>query len=136
MLPLLQEVAAAAHQSGGVHPLSGTVAQWLWAVPLLPLLGNSTGWIMTEMGRQPWLVYGQMKTADGVSANSAGEVLTSLIVFTVLYGALAVIEVGLMLKYIRGGLTSEPPPTYGAPGATGTDEAGGAGEEAPATLVY
>ena len=39
MLPLLQEVAAAAHQSGGVHPLSGTVAQWLWAVPLLPLLG-------------------------------------------------------------------------------------------------
>ena len=105
-------------------------------LPLLPLLGNSTGWIMTEMGRQPWVVYGQMKTAAGVSANSAGEVLTSLIVFTVLYGALAVIEVGLMLKYIRGGLTSEPPPTYGAPGATGTDEAGGAGEEAPATLVY
>ena len=102
-------------------------------LPFLPLLGNSTGWIMTEMGRQPWLVYGQMKTADGVSANSAGEVLTSLIVFTVLYGALAVIEVGLMLKYIRGGLTSEPLPTYGAPGAADADEAG---EEAPATLVY
>jgi len=39
MLPLLQEVAAAATQSGSVHPLSGTVAQWLWLVPLLPFLG-------------------------------------------------------------------------------------------------
>ena len=74
------------------------------------------GWIMTEMGRQPWVVYGQLKTADGVSQNSAGEVLASLIVFTVLYGVLAVIEVGLMLKYIKGGLTSEPLPTYGAAG--------------------
>ena len=124
----------------GLTPAHGKRGLWrttlyLGAIllPFLPLLGNSTGWIMTEMGRQPWLVYGQMKTADGVSANSAGEVLTSLIVFTVLYGALAVIEVGLMLKYIRGGLTSEPLPTYGAPGATDTDEAG---EEAPATLVY
>src|SRR3954471_22341834 len=37
MLPLLQEVAAAAHT--GAHPLSGTAARWLWAVPLLPFLG-------------------------------------------------------------------------------------------------
>lgn len=123
-------------------------------LPFLPLLGNSTGWIMTEMGRQPWLVYGQLKTADGVSANSAGEVLASLIVFTVLYGVLAVIEGGLMLKYIKAGLTDEPLPTYGqggaggAGGAGGTDPGGGpdadgaaggpvgAGPDEPMHLVY
>jgi cytochrome bd ubiquinol oxidase subunit I len=79
-------------------------------MPFLPLLGNATGWIMTEVGRQPWIVYGQMKTAAGVSANSAGEVLASLIIFTALYGVLAVIEAGLMFTYIRRGLPSEPPP--------------------------
>lgn len=87
-------------------------SKWLLAsaiaLPLLPLLANSTGWIMTEMGRQPWIVYGQMKTAAGVSANSAGEVLASLIIFTLLYGVLAVIEAGLMLKSIKAGLTEEP----------------------------
>ena len=62
------------------------------------------------MGRQPWLVYGQLKTADGVSRQLGGEVLASLIVFTVLYGVLAVIEAGLMLKYIKAGLTDEPLP--------------------------
>jgi cytochrome d ubiquinol oxidase subunit I len=90
------------------------------ALPLLPLIGNSMGWIMTEMGRQPWLVYGQLKTAQGVSPNPAGEVLSSLVVFTLLYGALAVIECGLMLKNIRGGLTSEPLPRYNA-GSDGSD---------------
>jgi cytochrome d ubiquinol oxidase subunit I len=79
-------------------------------LPLLPLLANTTGWIMTEMGRQPWIVYGQMKTAAGVSANSGGEVLASLVIFTLLYGVLAVIEGGLMLKYIKAGL-GEPKPT-------------------------
>jgi cytochrome d ubiquinol oxidase subunit I len=78
------------------------------ALPLLPLAANSFGWIMTETGRQPWLVYGQMKTAAGVSANSAGEVLASMIILTVLYGVLAVIEAGLMLKYIRRGPAAAP----------------------------
>jgi cytochrome bd ubiquinol oxidase subunit I len=107
-------------------------------LPFLPLLGNTGGWIMTEMGRQPWSVYGLFKTSAGVSSNSAGEVLTSLIVFTLLYGVLAVIEGGLMFKYIRGGLTGEPLPTYGGPpeggppGGAGTDS--GHGETAE--LVY
>jgi cytochrome d ubiquinol oxidase subunit I len=78
--------------------------------PLLPLAANAFGWIMTEMGRQPWLVYGQMKTAAGVSANSGGEVLTSLTVFTLLYGTLAVIEAGLMLSAIKAGPPGEDKP--------------------------
>ena len=85
----------------------------LWSVialPLLPLVANSFGWIFTEMGRQPWIVFGQMKTAAGVSANSPGEVLASVIILTLLYGGLAVIEVGLLLKYARAGLPEERPP--------------------------
>jgi cytochrome d ubiquinol oxidase subunit I len=75
------------------------------ALPLLPLLANSFGWIFTETGRQPWLVFGLLTTAAGVSPhNSIGEVLTSMIIFTALYGVLAVIEVRLMLKYICEGL--------------------------------
>jgi cytochrome bd ubiquinol oxidase subunit I len=107
-------------------------------LPFLPLLGNTGGWIMTEMGRQPWLVYGHLKTSAGVSDNSAGEVLTSLIIYTALYGALAVVEAGLMFKNIRRGLTSEPLPTYGGPpeggpaDGTGTD----AGRGETAELVY
>jgi cytochrome d ubiquinol oxidase subunit I len=99
----------------------------LWAVavmPLLPLAANSFGWVMTEMGRQPWLVYGQLKTVTGVSPNSAGEVLASMIVLTLLYGALAVIEAGLLLRYIKAGLAAEP-------------EGGEAGGETETTsLVY
>jgi len=100
-------------------------------LPFLPLLGNSAGWIMTEMGRQPWVVWGQLKTAAGVSPVSAGEVLTSLIVFTLLYGALAVIEAGLMVKTIRAGLPPEGPP----PGPPGGPSVPGQRAAEP-TLVY
>ncbi|MFI6483099.1 cytochrome ubiquinol oxidase subunit I [Nonomuraea sp. NPDC050663] len=78
----------------------------VWAV-ILPSLAHSFGWIFTEMGRQPWLVFSVMPTPDGVSpAVGSGTVLTSLIGFTLLYGALAVVEVGLMIKYGKAG----PPP--------------------------
>ncbi|WP_425307711.1 cytochrome ubiquinol oxidase subunit I [Ammonicoccus fulvus] len=81
---------------------------WPWlmvALPLAPLFGNSFGWIFTEMGRQPWLVFGLMPTQTGVSPGvTAGTVLASLIGFTVVYGVLAVIEVKLMLHYIKLGL--------------------------------
>jgi cytochrome d ubiquinol oxidase subunit I len=84
----------------------------LWAaiaMPFLPLAAMSVGWIFTEMGRQPWLVFGQMKTSTGVSANSAGEVLASVIILTLLYGGLAIVEGGLMFKYARAGLDVEEP---------------------------
>ncbi|MFE0150801.1 cytochrome ubiquinol oxidase subunit I [Nonomuraea sp. NPDC059007] len=80
--------------------------RWLWRAAawsvVLPVAAHSFGWIFTEMGRQPWIVFTEMKTAAGVSpAVGAGTVLTSLIVFTLLYGALAVVELGLMIKYGR-----------------------------------
>jgi cytochrome d ubiquinol oxidase subunit I len=80
---------------------------WQWAIiatPLLPVVGNSFGWIFTETGRQPWIVFGLMTTHTGVSPSvSSGEVLTSMVVYTLLYGLLAVIEVKLLLTYIRAG---------------------------------
>jgi cytochrome d ubiquinol oxidase subunit I len=87
------------------------------AVPLLPLLGNSLGWVFTEMGRQPWIVFGLMQTRDGVSSTvGAGSVLTSLIVLTLLYGVLAVIEVFLLLRYART-VPPEVDPPDSEPGA-------------------
>ncbi|MFR9802441.1 cytochrome ubiquinol oxidase subunit I [Pseudonocardia sp. RS010] len=88
---------------------------------ILPFAANSMGWIFTEMGRQPWVVYGLLRTADGVSpAVPVTSVWISLIVFTLLYGALAVVEVGLMIRYVKAG---PPPPAAPAP----------AGETAPTT---
>jgi cytochrome bd ubiquinol oxidase subunit I len=74
-----------------------------WAIGL-PLLANTFGWIFTEMGRQPWTVFGLLRTADSVSPSvSAGIVLTSLLVFTALYGGLAVVEVSLIVRYVKAG---------------------------------
>ena len=78
------------------------------AMPFLPLLANSFGWIFTESARQPWAVFGLIKTEDGVSAVvSAGSVLFTMIVFTLLYGVLAFIEIGLTLKVIKNGPATE-----------------------------
>jgi cytochrome d ubiquinol oxidase subunit I len=75
----------------------------VWAIAL-PFIANTFGWIMTEVGRQPWVVFGLQKTADGVSPTvSAGMVLTSLIGFTVIYGILAAALVYLFVHFIRKG---------------------------------
>ena len=82
----------------------------IWT-PLLPVMANSFGWIFTEVGRQPWIVNGMMTTSSGVSSSvPASSVIISMVIFTLLYGALAVVEVKLMLKYIRPGAVtvSEP----------------------------
>ncbi|MEV0840616.1 cytochrome ubiquinol oxidase subunit I [Actinocatenispora sera] len=95
----------------GRTPRSRLLYLMIIALPLLPLAANSFGWIFTEMGRQPWLVFGQLRTADGVSPGvSGGEVLTSLIAFAALYAALAVVEIGLMLRGIRAGVGEARPP--------------------------
>jgi len=92
-------------------------AKWfLWFAPFaiaLPYIANSTGWILTEVGRQPWVVYGVMLTRDASSPTVGfGLVLTTLVGFTVIYGALAVIDAYLLVRYAR----SEPP-TVEAPAA-------------------
>jgi cytochrome d ubiquinol oxidase subunit I len=74
-----------------------------WAIAL-PFIANTTGWIMREIGRQPWIVFGLQKTADGVSPTvSASMVSTSFIGFTIIYGILAVVLVSLFIRYIKKG---------------------------------
>ena len=75
------------------------------ALPFLPLAANSFAWIFTEMGRQPWIVYGQQLTASAVSPSvSSLEVAITLVGFTLLYGGLAVVEIGLLAKRIGAAL--------------------------------
>ena len=72
---------------------------------LLPLFGSSFGWLLTEIGRQPWIVNGVLPTSAAVSPSvSGGEVLVSMILYTLVYAVVAVIVVNLFLKTIRQGL--------------------------------
>ncbi|MFX0592579.1 cytochrome ubiquinol oxidase subunit I [Melissospora conviva] len=96
-------------------------------LPLMPLAANSFGWIFTEMGRQPWIVFGEMLTRDGVSRSvSLTEVLTSFTAFTLIYAVLAVIEVKLLLQYAKKGLPDVTPPP----------EHDGADEDRPLEFAY
>ena len=71
---------------------------------LLPYLANASGWILTEMGRQPWIVFGLLKVQDAVSPNlTVVDLWISLVGYTVVYGSLAVVMVGLMKKYAVAG---------------------------------
>jgi cytochrome d ubiquinol oxidase subunit I len=90
-----------------------TVADWFWRVMIwtapVPLLANLVGWVFTEMGRQPWIVFGLMTTESAVSPNvPAWSVALSLLLFTVVYGALAVVEFKLIKKAAQAG-----PPEFG-----------------------
>ena len=92
----------------GATPQGKWFAPAMYSLPFIPLLSISFGWIFTETARQPWAVFGLIKTADGVSAVvSAGAVLFTMIVFTLLYGVLAFIEVGLTLRVIKMGPAEE-----------------------------
>lgn len=88
---------------------------WVWlavAMPVMPVAANSFGWLFTELGRQPWAVFGLMTTENAVSPGvSVGEALFSLVALTVVYAVLAVVELGLLLHYIRRGADPfvEPP---------------------------
>jgi cytochrome d ubiquinol oxidase subunit I len=127
---------------GGVSAFVGAAALWLtrkgkvprgrWFPSLAlagiatPFLANSAGWIFTEMGRQPFVVAPNpsgvdgvwMFTARGVSGLAAGEVLTSLIVLTLVYSLLAVVEVYLIVRYVNGGVAAVIPDKQDEPGDT------------------
>lgn len=73
----------------------------------LPIIANSAGWILTEMGRQPWIVVGLLKTEQAVtpaSVVSGAELLTSVVVFTLIYSSLTLVDVLLLKKYATAGL--------------------------------
>lgn len=92
-------------------PKAGVMWNVFMLVAVLgPLFANSFGWIFTEMARQPWIVAGVLPTWAAESPGvSAGEVWLSMGLFTILYGVLAVVEVGLMNKFVRLGLPEATP---------------------------
>jgi cytochrome d ubiquinol oxidase subunit I len=86
-------------QRYGFSPFMYKIVFWSM---LLPVIANTTGWLFTEIARQPWTVFGLFQTADSVSNTvSAGEVLFSLISYTLIYAILMVIMISLMKKFAK-----------------------------------
>jgi cytochrome bd ubiquinol oxidase subunit I len=81
---------------------------WILAAPL-GYIAVESGWIVRCVGRQPWVVYGQIRTADGVSHLPASEVLTSLLIFAVIYTALFICALFFGSRIIRQGPNLELP---------------------------
>ena len=79
-------------------------ARWgIWMI-FLPYIANSSGWILTETGRQPWIVQGLLLTKNGVSPTSTiGWMLVTVSGFTLLYAALMVADIYLLRKYAKAG---------------------------------
>ena len=84
---------------------------WIFAFSvLLPQIGNQAGWFAAEMGRQPWVVYGMLKTSDALSKMvTANQIIFSLILFTLVYIVLFALFLFLLNKKIQHG-----PVDYGA----------------------
>jgi cytochrome d ubiquinol oxidase subunit I len=76
---------------------------YTWAIAL-PYIANTSGWLLTELGRFPWVVYGLMKIEKAVSPTVSGvEVLITLLGFTLIYGALMVADIYLLSKFAKAG---------------------------------
>lgn len=94
----------------GVKAIRGTLwnSRWLLQVLVLfvavPHICNQAGWVAAELGRQPWIVYGMMKTSDGLSKTvPASLIVTSIALFTAVYAVLAFLFFYLLNKRIQIG---------------------------------
>ena len=82
------------------------IAPW---VVILPFLINTAGWMLTENGRQPWIVQGLMLTKNGGSPSvSATDIWISLVVFYLIYAVLGVADGWLMIRYSRRAIGDDP----------------------------
>jgi cytochrome bd ubiquinol oxidase subunit I len=77
----------------------------LYAIPL-PFIAAESGWVLAEVGRQPWVIHNILPTFMGTSSLSAASLITSLILFALFYGVLIGVELFLMFKYARLGPSS------------------------------
>jgi cytochrome d ubiquinol oxidase subunit I len=91
------------------------MAIFVGAVPL-PYLANQLGWVTAEVGRQPWIVYGLLRTSDGLSeAVSRGQTLGSMLMFLLIYGLLFAVWLHVLNDKIQRG----PEPMQAPPTTTG-----------------
>jgi cytochrome d ubiquinol oxidase subunit I len=79
----------------------------MYSLPL-PWVAAELGWIVAEYGRQPWIIDGVMPTFIGVSSVPASNVAASLAAFVIFYTALAVVDLTLIVKYVRIGPNPQP----------------------------
>jgi cytochrome d ubiquinol oxidase subunit I len=92
-----------------IHVIRNTVEKnkwFLWiSLLMIPLgyIASEAGWVLSEMGRQPWIIQDLMPVSAGVSRISAGSVMTTFILFAVLFTALLIAEVSIMVKQIKTG---------------------------------
>jgi cytochrome d ubiquinol oxidase subunit I len=86
------------------------------AIPL-PYIALMAGWCLAEVGRQPWIVWRMMRTADAVSPVPASSVAISLLAFIVVYAALGAVDIWLLRKYAMKGPDAPTPPTRPKTGA-------------------
>jgi len=99
--------------------------QWLAIAGIcLPFLANSAGWLFTEMARQPWVVFGLLRTEDAISPNvSSAEVAITLIGFSLVYAVLAAIAVRLIARAVKAGPDhGRTPPPDGEAATETTDD--------------
>ncbi|WP_242841740.1 cytochrome ubiquinol oxidase subunit I [Desulfitibacter alkalitolerans] len=85
---------------GTIYDNKSLLTGLLYMLPL-PYIANTTGWIVAEVGRQPWAVYGVLTTADAVSNISAAEVMITLVLFLSVYAFLGALMVYLMVREVR-----------------------------------
>jgi cytochrome bd ubiquinol oxidase subunit I len=90
-----------------------------WAV-IIPFFMNTAGWLLTENGRQPWIVQGLMLTKDGVSTLSSTWVIITLTIFVLTYGIFGVVDAVLMVRYGRRDLSEGEEGEAAPAGAEGT----------------
>jgi cytochrome d ubiquinol oxidase subunit I len=97
----------------------------LWTLMLalpLPFIANTAGWITAEVGRQPWIIYGMMRTSAGMSSVvSAGNVWFTLLGFFGMYAILGILFLFLVYREIEQGPGSDAAPGTKALGAAATD---------------
>ncbi|GLX03633.1 cytochrome ubiquinol oxidase subunit I [Microbispora sp. NBRC 16548] len=99
---------------GTAKPVPGWFARLCVLALPLPAVAIISGWLLSEIGRQPWTVQGELMTAASVSPGvSLGEVAITLAIFTVLYGVLAVAEGVLLVRHVKAG--PELPPVENVP---------------------
>lgn len=103
------------NRSGTLEKKRGVLTALMWA-PLLPMLAIQLGWAAAEVGRQPWIVWGELRTVDAVSkAVPPGEVMLTLVLFTLFYTIVYIAWTRVVIGFIKKG------PAVSGDGASGAD---------------